>query len=381
MEKFGSILNLQFALWAIALVLVITFLIQLYYYLGIYAKFSWLKETMIPKSTDLPPVSVVVCARNESVNLQKHLPRLLSLNYPDYEVVVVNDCSYDDSKEILEEFEKQYPNLKVTTLNEETVYQHDKKFAVTIGIKAAKNELLVLTDADCYPKSENWLRKMVKGYTPSTSLVLGYGAYEKDSYFVNRLIRFDTFFIALQYLTAALRGNPYMGVGRNLSYKKTIFFKNKGFASHSHIRSGDDDLFVNQVSNSNNTSVCFVKEGHTVSIPKDNFGDWFDQKRRHLTTSPHYKSSDKMYIGLQVISAFFFYISFFVLLGFQFFPLVLLAFFVVRLIIQMLIFKNAMEKLDEKDLWWWTPLLDLVLTLVYPLLTVSNTFNEEPRWK
>jgi biofilm PGA synthesis N-glycosyltransferase PgaC len=381
MEKLGGFVNFQFAVWVIAALFIVSFIIQLYYYLGIYSKFTWLNDSLMPRSNDMPPVSIVICARNESANLQKHLPRLLSLNYPDYEVVVVNDCSYDDSKEILESFEKQHPNLKVTTLNEDVVYQHDKKFAVTIGIKAAKHEFMVLSDADCYPKSENWLREIVRSYTPATNLVLGFGAYEKESFFVNRLIRFDTFFIGMQYFTAAMRGAPYMGVGRNLSYKKTLFFKNKGFASHSHIRSGDDDLFVNQVANANNTGICFAKDGHTVSIPKDNFGDWFDQKRRHLTTSPHYKPSDKRYIGFQVFSSFFFYVTLFLLMGLQFFPWIILFLFIVRLIVQMIIFKGAMEKLDEKDLWLWSPLLDMVLTFIYPLLTISNSFNEEPRWK
>ena len=135
MEKLGGIVNFQFAVWVIAVLFMVSFIVQLYYYLANYSKFSWLNDSLMPKSTDLPPISIVVCARNESANLQKHLPRLLSLNYPDYEVVVVNDCSYDDSKDILEAFERQYPNLKVTTLNEDVVYQHDKNLQLQLELK------------------------------------------------------------------------------------------------------------------------------------------------------------------------------------------------------------------------------------------------------
>jgi len=381
MEQLTTTVNLGIVEWGLFFLFILFFIVQVYYYLVNYSRFAFINDKDLPKSNELPPVSIVVCARNESQNLQKHLPELLSLDYPNYEVVVVNDCSYDDSKEILENFSKEYPNLKVTTLNEEVVYQHDKKFAITIGIKAAKNELLIFTDADCKPKNKQWIKEIVKGYNPSIQLVLGYGAYQKESYFVNRLIRFDTFFIALQYFTSAIKGNPYMGVGRNLSYYKSLFFKHKGFAMHSHIRSGDDDLFVNQVATLKNTAICFVKEGHTVSIPKENFGDWFDQKRRHLTTSPHYKPTEKIYIGLQVFSAFFFYLLFVALLAFSFYPLLIVGIFIVRLSIQLAIFNKAMDKLDEKDLLFWTPVLDFVLTFIYPVLTVSNTFNEEPRWK
>jgi len=349
--------------------------------LAYYVKFSNLKNGQLTQSSDFPPISVIICARNESKNLQNHLPSILNLDYPTYEVVVVNDCSYDDSKEVLESFEKQYPHLKVTTLDEEVVYQHDKKFALTIGIKAAKYEHLVFTDADCKPKSDKWLKEIVKCYTPSINMVLGYGAYKKEAVFINRLIRFDTFFIALQYFSATLKGSPYMGVGRNLSYLKSLFFKNKGFAHHAHLRSGDDDLFVNQVAQAKNTAICFNKESHTVSIPKDNFADWFEQKRRHITTAPHYKFEDKVYIGLQALSALFFYALFFLLIILAIYPWVVVSIFMIRILIQFIIFNKAMDKLDEKDLIYWYPVFDLILTLIYPLLTISNTFTEEPRWK
>lgn len=380
MNLFTSIPPLELILYVTLTLFIFAAITQLYYYWALFSKFAFWKDNQARNQSNIP-LSVVICARNEAENLSNHLPEILNLDYPDYEVVVVNDCSYDSTKEILEEMEKKYSNLRITSLNEDNVYQHDKKFAVTIGIKAAKNEHIIFTDADCLPKSKEWVKEMISLFAPGKEIVLGYGAYKKENSFINKLIRFDTFFIGMHYFTAAIMGKPYMGVGRNMAYTKSLFFRNKGFASHAHIRSGDDDLFINKVANNHNIGLAVSPNSHTLSIPKDNFGDWFNQKRRHITTSTYYKSRDKAFLGLQFASSFLFYICFFVLIGFRFQPYIVLSLFLIRIISQLIIFRKAMEKLDEKDLLWTFFIYDLFLVFIYPLLKISNTFSEEPRWK
>ncbi len=137
-----------------------------------------------------------------------------------------------------------------------------------MGIKSARYETLLLTDADCVPASENWMQLMQDGYRPETEIVLGYGGYHPTSSLLNRIIRFETFHAALQYLSYALAGIPYMGVGRNLSYKKDVFLRNKGFSSINQIPGGDDDLFINQVANKHNTAIVIDREAHTLSEAK-----------------------------------------------------------------------------------------------------------------
>src|SRR6185436_3860360 len=158
-----------------------------------------------------------------------------------------------------------------------------------IGIREAKHEILLLTDADCVPASEFWIQHMQDAYDENIDVVLGYGAYHKTKDFLNKLIRFETFHTALQYLSYALAGMPYMGVGRNLSYKKSLFFRHKGFSSINHIPSGDDDLFINKAATKKNTAVIIDPEAITRSIPKRTSKAWKKQKARHYTTAKFYK--------------------------------------------------------------------------------------------
>ena len=189
-----------------------------------------------------PPVSVLVCARNEADNLTHFLPEILAQDYHEFEVIVINDCSNDHTDDVLREFAKLFPNLKIITIKEDDYYKHGKKFALMVGIKGAKYEHQLLTDADCVPGSRAWLNEMASGFVQNNEIVLGYGAYKATDGFLNKLIRFDTMLIGLSYLSAALRKKPYMGVGRNLGYKKDLFFKSRNFSKHYHLVSGDDDL-------------------------------------------------------------------------------------------------------------------------------------------
>src|ERR1043166_9402215 len=223
----------------------------LYYYFGVFSKFAFYKAKG-QIEPEPQPVSVIIAARNEYHNLEKNLKSILEQAYPEFEVIVVNDCSWDDSQKLLEYYQEVYPHLNICKLVEQEKYPTNKKFALTIGIKAAKYDYLAFTDADCVPESSQWLRLMQSQFTPSKEIVLAYSPYKKQPGFLNLFIRFEASFTALSYFSAALAGNAFMGVGRNLAYTKDLFFRNKGFASHQHILSGDDDLFVNENANKNN---------------------------------------------------------------------------------------------------------------------------------
>src|SRR6201991_4600350 len=282
-------------------------LIQLLYYWIVFQRLAWYKPSEKEKSQQ-HPVSVVVCARDEAANLAKNLPGVLVQTYPTtHEVIVVNHNSQDETRYLLEEFKKTFKKLQVVNLEQEAKGIPGKKYPLSIGIKEAKHEIILLTDADCVPASEHWLWKMQAAYTNGVEVVLGYGAYYKRPGFLNKLIRFETFHTALQYFSLALAGLPYMGVGRNLSYKKGLFLRNKGFSSINHVLSGDDDLFINKVANKDNISVVIDADAFTLSEPKKTFGDWIRQKNRHFTTSKYYKPNHKFLLGLYSASHFLFY--------------------------------------------------------------------------
>jgi len=363
----------SFAVFAFAL------LIQLWYYLGFFSRLAFYKKKTLPENT--PPASIVICARNEDDNLVEFLPRIFEQDYPEFEVVVVNDCSWDNTSDLLKEFGLKHPNLKIVTIKEDDTYSHGKKVALMMGIKGATHEHMLLTDADCRPNSKDWLRNMMQHFTGETEIVLGYGAYEKQSGFLNKIIRYDTFMIALQYLSFALAGKTYMGTGRNLAYKKSLFFKMKGFASHYHIDSGDDDLFINEAATKRNSHIEVSVVNHTVSRVKSTFKSWFSQKRRHVTTFKFYNKGSKFRLMTISFSQYSFFISFVVSLIFQFHPILVLSLFALRLLIQIIIFNKSMKQLAEKDLLLLAPFIEIVLLFVYPMITISNIFIKKNKWK
>jgi glycosyltransferase involved in cell wall biosynthesis len=338
--------------------------VQVFYYAYFFSRVAF----YIPKPKSRSqhhPVSVIICARDEDENLARNLPGVLVQNYRStYEVIAVNDNSLDDSKYILQELKKTFKSLNVVELTQEAKLISGKKYPLSIGIREAKHEVLLLTDADCVPASEYWVEKMQGAYDDDTEIVLGYGAYHKKAGALNKIIRFETFHTALQYLSYALAGMPYMGVGRNLSYKKGLFLRNKGFSSINHIPSGDDDLFINKVATGKNTAVIIDPEAVTRSIPKTTWKGWLKQKRRHYTTAKFYKPKHKFLLGLYFTTQFLFYPLLIVSAIFYSWKLALLV-FAARLLTQGYIFNKAMKKMGEKDLWPWFLLLDVWMFFYY----------------
>jgi poly-beta-1,6-N-acetyl-D-glucosamine synthase len=360
--------------------LIIAGAVHLFYYLFFFSRLAFYKQK--DKSNNKPAVSVIICAKNELKNLRKYLPTVLEQAYPNYEVIVVDDCSWDESGEYLKEMKAQYPHLMVSTIREQDKYKHGKKFALTLGIKAAKNEVLLMTDADCMPADKNWISQMVAGYDNETEIVIGYGAYLKEKGLLNSLVRFDTFFIAMQYLAFALNGRAYMGVGRNLSYRRSMFFTKKGFANHYHIFSGDDDLFVNENANGKNTRVELDKSSFTFSEAKKTFGEWIKQKARHGTTSRFYKSSDKFMLSLFVLSNITFYFLLITLLVIRYKWQLVLAVYVSKLLVQWSISLMVSNKLSEKSLMWFYPLHEIASTLfLQPIFFISSLLTKQRAWK
>ncbi|MFI5221174.1 MAG: glycosyltransferase [Bacteroidia bacterium] len=341
-------------------VLAVALLAQTHYFFRIFGKLAFLKPRPSGKN-ELEPLTVIIAARNESKNIKKNLHSVLEQDYPDFEVIVVNDCSWDDSQKVLEEMQKEFPHLKVSQLIEQEKYPTGKKFALTIGIKAAKNDLLVFTDADCVPASRNWLRHMQSRMTGNKEIVLGFSPYEKQSGFLNLFIRFETLMTALFYLGMALKKNPFMGVGRNLAYRKELFFRQKGFANHQHIRSGDDDLFVNEAANSSNTAIEIHPESFVYTEAKKDFGSWSSQKKRHMTTGKYYKNKHRNVLGIYYASMMLFYIltAAILVLNIQLWYFVAGIYFL-RLVSQEIVFYYAAKKLNCLNVLAALPLLDLL---------------------
>jgi biofilm PGA synthesis N-glycosyltransferase PgaC len=346
------------------IVLGLSTVIQLYYYIFIFGKFAFYKPTVPAKNMAEEPVSIIISARNEYANLEKNLKAILEQDYPNYEVIVVNDCSWDDSQKLLEYYQEVYTHLKICQLIEQEKYPTGKKFALTMGIKAAKNNKLLFTDADCAPASNQWLRLMQEQYTTGKEIILGFSPYKGFGSLLSLFIQYESGITAIAYFSAAIARRPFMGVGRNLGYTKDLFFKNKGFASHQHILSGDDDLFVNETATSANVSIQINPDSFVYTEAKKTYSSWSRQKIRHMSTGKYYKSDDKFFLGLYYSSLMLFYPAFGVLIMLENQWPVGLGIFGARFLTQLIIMYFALKKLKYAHILWLLPLLD-VLYLFY----------------
>ncbi|WP_224015334.1 glycosyltransferase [Ferruginibacter albus] len=350
------------------------------YYLVLYVRLA-LYKTHKKDISQTHPVTVIICARDEAANLAKNLPGSLLQQYrTTHEIIVVNDNSFDDSKYVLEELQRQFRQLNIVELKQEAKLIPGKKFPLSIGIKAAKYEIVLLTDADCVPASELWIDKMQQTFDDDTEIVLGYGAFHKTKGLLNKLVRWETFHTALQYFSYALAGIPYMGVGRNLSYKKTIFFRHKGFSAHNHIPSGDDDLFINMAATKTNTKINIDKDAFTLSAPVKTWSQWKKQKQRHYSTGKYYKPKHKFLLGAYSFSQFVFYPLLAASLIFYCWQLALIV-FGVRFLIQAIVLYPAMKKLNEQDLYPAFLFFDIWMFFYYLIFAASIVKKPKQSWK
>lgn len=358
----------------------VCFIIQLYFLAG---KQSRLASYKVADELPEPsvPISVIISARNEATNLRANLPAILEQNYPDFEVVVVNDCSFDTSEAVLTRLHESYPHLKIVTITEHARFKTGKKFALTLGIKAAKNEHLLFTDADCNPASSNWITRMAAHFTGDVQIVLGYSPYIRTRNILNPFIRFETIKTAINYLSAALNGDPYMGIGRNLAYTKTLFFGSKGFASHMHVLSGDDDLFVNENATSANTVIEIHKEAFTYTEAKTTLGGWFRQKRRHFGVGKLYKSRHRNMLSLDAATGLLFYTLFILSLVLNYEPLLTLGVFIFRMIIQLIIYRKTFSRLNGKDILWYLPFFDAIYYIYLNVFGLTGSLMKTRQWK
>ncbi len=358
---------------------IITF-IQLFYYLFFFLRLALFKSPS-KSISQTHPVSVIICSRDEAANLVKNLPGALVQKYrTTHEVIVVDDNSLDESKYIIEEFQRKFRQLQFVELKQEARFIPGKKYPLSVGIKTAKHEIVLLTDADCVPASEFWIEKMQEGFTDGIEIVLGYGAMHKTKGLLNKLVRWETFHTALQYLSYAKSGITYMGVGRNLSYKKSVFFRHKGFSAHNHVPGGDDDLFINKAATKTNTTIVVDKDAFTLSAAPKTWKQWISQKKRHYTTSKYYKTGHKFLLGLYALSLFLFYPLFIASL-FIFNWRAALAVFVVRFLIQAFIIFKTTRKLDEKDLFPWFVFFDVWMFFYYLFFATSIFKKPAKKWK
>lgn len=330
-------------------------------------------------TADSTSVSVVVCAFNELENLKKLIPKLLNQNHKTFEVIIVNDQSTDGTYDYLMEMKGKHPNVKIVQIDHTPDHFSRKKYGITLGVKAASYDTMVFTDADCYPSTEDWLKSIASQYHGGTKIILGASMYEKGKDFLNYFIQYETYWTAIQYVGCALIGTPYMGVGRNLSYQKSLFLDSKGFNGHQHVMGGDDDLFVNAHASSKNTKVAIGKDMLTYSYPKTTWSCFFKQKMRHLSVGKYYKFKHQIILGIYTLSYLLFWsVGIGLIFGH---PEIIGAAILVRIGLMYVMYYTASKKMGEVFVPLILPVLDIVFGFYYIATTGAAVFSKRIKWR
>ena len=351
--------------------------LQVFYYVFFYMRLVFAKRKQ-PAENNVVPISVIICAKNQEDNLRKFLPMVLEQKYENYEVIVVNDCSIDDTEFLLPQLQKKYPHLRTSFIKEDNRFKHGKKLAVTIGIKAARYDHFVFIDADCRPESADWLQAISNKFLNNKQLVLGYGGYESRAGMLDKLVRYDTLQVAMNYLSFAHAGVPYMGVGRNMAYTREAYMKSSRFTKHYHILSGDDDLFVSEVGRRHNTAIEISPQSITRSLQVDTFAQWCAQKRRHLMSSKKYRFVHKFLLALEPFSRemlylfTIFYALLYMFAGWSHLYEFVLGAVALRFVLQHIIVGFTAKRLNEKGLFPYIMLFDIYLPLSTAWFFVQN---------
>ena len=265
-----------------------------------------------PSPAKLPPVSVVLAAQNDGDWLRQNLVYLLEQDYPDFEVVVVDYLSTDETQYILRLLAQNYSRLKVVTLTNNANGYQGLKYPFSIGIKTAQNDILLLAEPECIPMDTtqfNWIRSMVSGYVHDhIDIVLGYCAIAYKPSLFNWLQQYDNLLYSVEYLGSAILRAPFTGNGRNLSYRRSLFLKNDGFIYHYNIPDGADDMFVNQNARPRNTAVVLSPESFTLVQPQPTLRQWHLYRRHRVSTHSFYSLPLKLRRLLPPLGILLFYL-------------------------------------------------------------------------
>ncbi|MFO7617541.1 MAG: glycosyltransferase [Bacteroidales bacterium] len=358
----------------LAAVALLSWAVQLFFYLHYYRPVHRHKKTNIKTDTD--PVTVILCVKNEAASLEANLPLILEQDYPEFQVVVVDEGSRDETADLLARFQKQFPHLYVTHIERNHPYPHARKLAQTIGIKAARHEQLLFTEASCRPPGRGWIRQMQSNFLMKYDIVIGYCAYRREKRLVNLFLRTDTLMDAQQFLGFALKANPFKANGRNLAFRKSLFLSRKGYARQLHLPSGENDLFVNQAATALNTAVEIDAASILTAEPPHTFKDWLRQKRDELASASHYRLRHKALIRLESVTRVLYYVSLGVLLGFWQYAGYLIILALVRLVTRLWITKLTIHRLQEKGIWLFSLVYEFLIPWINAILILKNRLRK-----
>lgn len=322
---------------------------------------------------DTPGVSIIVAIKNGSDLLRDHLPSMLSQSYPLYEVIIVDDHSDEEERNKLELLAIEH--REVILIHAEG--SPGKKQALMAGVEKAKYHWILCTDADCAPVSDQWISTMMRS-RKDAGMVLGYSPYKRKGGLLNHFVRFETSMTAIQYLSWAMLGRPYMGVGRNLLYAKDLFLKAKPY-ERLVIPYGDDDLWVQQAALLTRVNVCFDPSAHVLSVAPKTWQAWWEQKHRHLSAAHHYARSTWWQPGMFGVALILHWATLFIVL-FSNLPMWVPSACLVGVAMRWLVYHSWARELNEKKTAILYPVLEMIYTLYLSVMGIMTLVAKKKTW-
>ena len=346
-------------------------LVQCIYYLGVFLPLllaRYRQHTSLPASGGTPPVSVIVCAHNDAERLSLLLPALLGQDYPEFEVVVVDNGSKDDTSSLLRMMEQQYEHLRFSEIGGEPAFVNTTYFAETIGIKSARYDLLVFTDASCRPTGPGWLASMQRAFSRKTDFVLGNCFVSRRPGMLNRLIRYDRFFHLVMGFGLSRMVRPHLGFGGNIAFRKQVFFEHSGFVRVAHMPVGNTPVYLSEAARRTDTTVMLQPESYMEEEPADTWKGWSLADGKHQRAFRCHPFVIRLLYALELLSRLLFYVTcaWLMLRGVMvpYVAGVLLG----RFAVQMAVLVPLMTGLGFRRLWWTIPLYD---TVVHPVTMLA----------
>lgn len=332
------------------------------------------KAKPVTDSTDLPGVSIVICVKNGVDILIQHLPSLCMQDYPTFEIIIVDDHSELQEKQKLEEAILSFPQITLHHAVEET----GKKAALSLGISKASYDHILVTDADCRPNKSGWIKSMVT-HSVGQDIVLGYSPYQRLNGLLNKIIRFETVMTGIQYLSWAMLGRPYMGVGRNMMYSRDLFLKINPYKNHWDIPYGDDDLWLQQAVSVAEVKVNLNKASFMMSLPETSWRSWLRQKHRHLSAGHHYDKTSLWLPGGYAFALIVHWLVLPIILIFCPQPQIIgLATF--GLFVRWFTYAHWTQRLGDRDTLIWYPLFEVIYATYLAVMGMITLVAKKKKW-
>ncbi|MCR5820819.1 MAG: glycosyltransferase [Bacteroidaceae bacterium] len=222
----------------------------------------------LPTAKLVEPLTIVIPAHNQAEQLRKHLPAILNQDYEDFEVVVVVIASSDDTVALLEAMEQRYKYLRHTSTPNSAHNISLERLALTLGIRGAQHEWVVVTQANAEPISKNWLYDIATTIRrhPKAELVLGFARYEKhSSNWFDLKIGFYRLWHAIANFDHVEACYPAVrGDGCNMAVRKSLFLSSSCFSETQNLSVGACELMANRLSNKYNTALCMDADAVVV---------------------------------------------------------------------------------------------------------------------